>query len=842
MRTNTPSFHLAKVLFVILLILSLCLSACSKKTAEVSSITLNKTTLTLDEGANENLTATIAPSNAEDKRLTWSSSDATIATVDASGKVTAIKEGAASITATATNGVKATCALTVRKPVFTVTGVSLNKSTLVLEIGDTETLTATVSPNNATNKVVSWASDNTDVATVSATGEVRAIAAGTTSLTVTTTDGNKTATCELLVVKALGKVSINDGAEQKFTTGSLSEKLSGSVTKIVFGDNAEINGSDIKAIMALSASLLYLDMTKATIVEGGDAYYSTLTTTRYEIGWGMFSNMSKLETVLLSANTTRLDTKAFAECAELTYYNIPEGVGIVGQAAFNEAKMSSVSLPASLHFLSYEEETFGSLVDNITVAEGSESFKSIDGVLYSKEGSVIIAFPRNRTLSYAVPEGVKQISYGCFDRSQLTSLSLPSSLNTIEGSSFNRTALTHLVIPANVNSIMNWTIVYNNSLETITVNASIPPEKQGNENILHGNDVLTAIYVPYASVAAYKTASAWSPYADIIKAIPETIPPGKVSINNGAEQDYIVGSLAAKLGGSVSKVVFGAEAPLNGTDIKALMALDKTLEYLDMSTATIVDGGEEYPGGFGTMHAKQQYEIGPHMFYEMPVLKTAILPVNTTNIGFYTFMLCPELSSYTIPEGVKSIGAGVFAEAKMETLTLPTSLSGVDFSGLTFGHVNNIHVAEANTTYSGIDGVLYSKDKKTLIRCPYLRTSYSVPEGVNTLGSSSFDQHSIASLHLPSSLTSMYGAIRSTNLVTLSIPANVNNMEYAITQNHLLETITMHAHTPPTGPNCVRDCPKLTAIYVPNTSVAAYKAAEGWSNHAAIIKPMSEMP
>ena len=522
MKTNTPSLHSAKTLFALFLMLTLCLSACSKKTIEVTSITLSKTTLTLDEGANESLTATIAPSNAEDKRLTWASSNTAIATVDASGKVTAIKEGNANITATATNGVKATCAVKVDKRTVSVTGVSLNKTTLALRVDDKETLTATIAPGDASNKALSWASDKTDIATVSATGEVTALAVGTATITVTTQDGEKTASCALSVAHPIGKVRVDDGAEQEFEAGALADKLSAYATKVVFSNKALLNGTDINAIQALSATLEHLDLTKATIVEGGEAYLSTLTTTRYEIGWGMFSNMSKLETVLLPANTTRLDTRAFARCAELTYYNIPEGVSTVGQAAFNEAKMSSVSLPASLQFLSYEEETFGLLVDNITVAEESESFKSIDGVLYSKDGSAIIAFPRHRTLSYAVPEGVAQIWYGCFDRSQLTSLSLPSSLNTIDGNSFNNTALTHLVIPANVTQMLGWTIIYNSSLETITVNASIPPKRIGSDDIIPDNNgALTAIYVPDASVAAYKVAPGWSNNAAIIKPISE---------------------------------------------------------------------------------------------------------------------------------------------------------------------------------------------------------------------------------------------------------------------------------------------------------------------------------
>ena len=78
---------------------------------------------------------------------------------------------------------------------ITVTGVTLNKTTLTLDVGKTDTLKATVTPSDATNKNVTWTSDNAKVATVTGSGIVTAIAAGTTTVTVTTTDGNKTATC-----------------------------------------------------------------------------------------------------------------------------------------------------------------------------------------------------------------------------------------------------------------------------------------------------------------------------------------------------------------------------------------------------------------------------------------------------------------------------------------------------------------------------------------------------------------------------------------------------------------------------------------------------------------------
>ena len=171
-------------------------------TVKATGVNLNKSSMSLTKGATQTLTATVSPANATNKNVTWSSSNTAVATVDKSGKVTAVKAGTATITAKTSDGGKTvTCKVTVSEPATTVkvTGVSLNKSSMSLTKGATQTLTATVSPSNATNKAVTWSSSNTVVATVDTNGNVKAVNPGTATITVKTKDGNKTATCKVTV-------------------------------------------------------------------------------------------------------------------------------------------------------------------------------------------------------------------------------------------------------------------------------------------------------------------------------------------------------------------------------------------------------------------------------------------------------------------------------------------------------------------------------------------------------------------------------------------------------------------------------------------------------------------
>ena len=180
-----------------------------KPNISVTSVSLNKSELSLAIGETETLTASVLPENATDKSVTWTSSDATVATVDVDGKVTAVKVGVATITAKA--GTKsAQCAVTVN-PVA-VTGVNLNKTSLSLAKGSTETLIATITPSDATNKSVTWTSSNTSVATVDANGKVTAVGGGSATITVKTVDGNKTATCTVTVTVAVTGVTLNKSA------------------------------------------------------------------------------------------------------------------------------------------------------------------------------------------------------------------------------------------------------------------------------------------------------------------------------------------------------------------------------------------------------------------------------------------------------------------------------------------------------------------------------------------------------------------------------------------------------------------------------------------------------
>ena len=162
----------------------------------------------MGKGTTQQLKAKVSP---DDKvgQVVWSSSNESVLTVDANGLVTAVGDGTANITATVDGVCATTDAITVTTPVVKVSGVKLSAANLKLAVGgEPSTLTATVEPDNATNKNVSWSSSDPTVATVVA-GVVTPVKAGAATITVTTEDGDHSAACKVTVIQPATGITLD---------------------------------------------------------------------------------------------------------------------------------------------------------------------------------------------------------------------------------------------------------------------------------------------------------------------------------------------------------------------------------------------------------------------------------------------------------------------------------------------------------------------------------------------------------------------------------------------------------------------------------------------------------
>ncbi len=295
-----------------------------KKEIKVTGITLSKESVALKEGEITTLSATVAPANATNKAVTWTSSNEDVVTVN-NGSVTAVKDGEAVVTATAADGsnVKATCTVTVSKKDTTVkvTDITLSKESVALKEGETATLTATVKPDNATNRAVTWQSSDTNVVTVE-NGKVTAKKKGTATITAASTDGTGiSASCSVTVtvpVKGIAfsentieidrnnetaktvKLVFNNGASVPENTGFTCTSSDETVAQVTSDSTPNADGSYNITVTAKKSGTVTIT---AKTEENGYSAYCTVKITKPVTSIAFSGNpMKKGETQDLSAS------------------------------------------------------------------------------------------------------------------------------------------------------------------------------------------------------------------------------------------------------------------------------------------------------------------------------------------------------------------------------------------------------------------------------------------------------------------------------------------------------------------------------------------------------------
>jgi uncharacterized protein YuzE len=229
----------------------------------VTGISLNRIYSNIDVGSSITLIATINPSNATNKQITWLSSNPKVATVDENGKVVGIKSGLADITVVTADGNKtATCLIAVSN-VVNVKGISLNKSVINITVGGNETLVATITPNNASNRNITWNSSDQTIASVDENGNVIGVKEGLAIITATTVDGNKQASC-IANILPVPKITFRDPNFEKAIrnclnkpTGEITQNDVLKITELSIGDRLVYDISGIENLTNLTSLSLY---------------------------------------------------------------------------------------------------------------------------------------------------------------------------------------------------------------------------------------------------------------------------------------------------------------------------------------------------------------------------------------------------------------------------------------------------------------------------------------------------------------------------------------------------------------------------------------------------------
>ena len=276
--------------------------------------------------------------------------------------------------------------------------------------------------------------------------------------------------------------------------------------------------------------------------------------------------------------------------------------------------------------------------------------------------------------------------------------------------------------------------------------------------------------------------------------------------------------------------------------------------------------------------------IGDYAFYNCSSLTSIVIPNGVTVIAYETFSGCSSLENVTIPDSVTSIGHLAFYNcSNLKSIAIPAAVTSISYSSLNgCSSIASIDVAEDNSNYSSIDGVLFNKSQTTIIRYPAGKEadSYIIPNGVTNIdGLAFYGSSKLTNITIPDSVTIIGGnAFRAcSNLVSIAIPAGVtsinsgeflectsltdinvaeNNSNYSSVDGVLFDKNQTTLMRCPSGKDCDKyvvpesvtsigyaafsDCSRLESITIPDNVTSIGDAAfEGCSSLENITIPDS---
>ncbi len=384
------------------------------------------------------------------------------------------------------------------------------------------------------------------------------------------------------------------------------------------------------------------------------------------IGDSAFYWCTKLTAISIPTSVTSIGDSALCGCTGLTEITIPEGVTTISNCAFGDCyNLTKISFPSSLTSIASSLFPSCNSLSAITVAAGNENYCSVDGILYDKPITKILAIPEAVSGSITIPEGVTAINPQAFYyRTSMTAITIPTSVTSIGDTAFFRcTSLKSVTISEGVTLIDSYAFRGCTALTAITIPASVTSigdggfyECLGLSSVVFLGDapelgdylfeyVTANVYYP-AGNATWTEEVLTKNYGGTITWIPV--------IASGEGDTY-----AWTLASDGTLTISGTRMPDWSYSTKAPWS-----EYSNEITAAVIEQGVE--------------NIGADAFYGCSSLTAVTIPSSVTSIGDSAFYGCSSLTAVTIPDSVTTIGNSAFACCYYLTkISLPSSLTSI---------------------------------------------------------------------------------------------------------------------------------------------------------------------
>lgn len=540
----------------------------------------------------------------------------------------------------------------------------------------------------------------------------------------------------------------------------------------------------------------------STIRNGNETYTVTSIANNAFEGWGITS-------VVIPNTVTSIGNYAFDECMNLTSATIGSSVETIGDYAFTSCnKLTSLSFGSSLTTIGKDVFYGCSKLTEINIDNSNTTFATEDGVLFNKSKTTLILYPEGKTGDYTIPSSVTTIGINAFKECQnLTAVTIPSGVITIDNYAFYLCRnLAFANIPSTVTSIGDKAFYKCAKLKYIYIS----------------NNVTRIDY------GAFLECSNLTIYCEVESK------PDDWDDNWNPSNRPVIWEYKKYIYMVLSNTDYTVEiSKFNGSGGDLTIPSTTIIDSVEYTVTSIGKNAFKDRSGLKSVIIPNTVtKIGDDAFNNCRNLKSVTIPNSVTSISSSMFEHCWELKSITIPNSVTSIGRNAFNDSGLKSITIPNTVTSIGY--LAFYRcirLTSIIVESGNENYVSENGVLFNKDKTTLICYPGGKEDeiYTIPNSVTSIYNYAFYDccFSLTSVIVPNSVTtigvSAFGAC--CKLESINIPNTVTSIgTYTFSGCSNLTSITIPNTVTSIGNNAFYGCTGLTSITIPHsvTEIRAY--------------------
>ena len=510
------------------------------------------------------------------------------------------------------------------------------------------------------------------------------------------------------------------------------------------------------------------------------------------IGANAFENNHTMTEIEIPASVKAIEDQAFMGCDVLETLTLHEGLKTIGREAFRGCwVLNAFHIPASVTSIGTGvlRECYALTAENFTIEPGNTSYRIEDGVLFTYDYDILHTYLYNNTRTeYTVPENVSEIADFAFEENNalvtvrlprflfiigecafddcenLATADLPSNMTMIGESAFSGTAIRIVRIPKNVTHIEPWTFSYCSSLTTIEIPKTVTDI--GQSAFYQYQNAITDVY--YTGTEAERNANLTIDNTtaynnDQLLNATWHYETSLTSFMCGDDLYWEYDSRNRWLGihgtGDMWDFPYFGATPWENyrTSVRSILIANSSAGSNVTSIGDFAFAGFTGVTSFSMPNSIRR--IGLCALYDCTALQSVTLSNNLTEIGTSAFLNCSALETITLPESLVHIGSYAFGHCSAITsMTIPANVTDIEeaaFPGM--DALPAFTVAEGNTAYCAIDGVLFTIDQKTLMQYPggNTATSYAIPDGVEYVAEDAFafNKH-LDTVDVPDTVTS----------------------------------------------------------------------------------------